>query len=109
MINHFDLFGLKQVFYYFRDRRPEDPEFKTSWFYKIVRHPIMLGFLVAFWATPVMTAGHLVFAVTTTAYILVAIKFLEERDLRKSMGEKYADYQNNVPMLIPFIKIKYKK
>lgn len=104
MINHFDLFGLKQVFYHFKNKPLNDPEFKTNWLYRIVRHPIMLGFLVAFWATPVMTAGHLIFTLTTTAYILVAIKFLEERDLEKSIGNKYTAYKKQVPMLIPFTK-----
>lgn len=66
----------------------------------------MLGFLIAFWATPVMTVGHLLFSVTTTLYILIAIKYLEEKDLRKSIGKNYEDYQENVPMLIPFSKIK---
>jgi protein-S-isoprenylcysteine O-methyltransferase Ste14 len=104
MINHFDLFGLRQVFYYFRNRPAGETSFKTNWLYRIIRHPIMFGFLVAFWATPVMTVGHLLFAVTTTAYILMAIKFLEERDLAKSLGEPYRKYQRNVPMLIPFTK-----
>lgn len=104
MINHFDLFGLKQVFYHFKNKPADDPEFKTNWLYRIVRHPIMLGFLIAFWATPVMTLGHLIFTVTTTAYILVAINFLEEKDLEKSIGEKYIEYKQKVPMLIPFSK-----
>jgi methanethiol S-methyltransferase len=106
MINHFDLFGLRQVFYYFRNMRAKNPEFRTIWFYKIVRHPLMLGFLIAFWATPVMTTGHFLFAVTTTAYILIAIKFLEEKDLKRSIGDSYVEYQDKVPMLIPFTKFK---
>ena len=104
MINHFDLFGLKQVFYYFKNKPADHIHFKTSWLYRIVRHPIMLGFLIAFWATPVMTAGHLLFSVVTTAYILVAIYFLEEKDLQQSIGKAYTTYQQNVPMLIPFTK-----
>jgi methanethiol S-methyltransferase len=103
MINHFDLFGLRQVFDNLTDKRDQGVKFKTNLFYTIVRHPIMLGFLIAFWSTPVMTLGHLVFSLTTTAYILVAVKFLEERDLRKAFGKEYEDYQRSVPMLIPFI------
>lgn len=106
MINHFDLFGLKQVYEYLKSRAPQPIPFKTSFLYSIVRHPIMLGFIIAFWATPVMTVGHLVFSMTTTLYILVAVKFLEERDLRKIHGETYTSYQKEVPMLIPFPKKK---
>ncbi len=104
MINHFDLFGLRQVFYHFKNKSTGDPAFTTNWFYRIVRHPIMLGFLIAFWATPVMTTGHLLFSIVTSAYILVAIKFLEEKDLEKSIGEKYKAYQRSTPMLVPFTK-----
>lgn len=106
MINHFELFGLKQIMENYKNRLPKSPAFQVNYFYKIVRHPIMLGFLIAFWATPVMTVGHLLFSVTTTLYILIAIKYLEEKDLRKSIGKNYEDYQENVPMLIPFSKIK---
>jgi methanethiol S-methyltransferase len=104
MINHFELFGLKQVFENLRTKyKPsEESTFKTTLFYKIVRHPIMLGFLIAFWATPVMTTGHLIFSLTTTAYILVAVKFFEEKDLKKLHGKEYEDYQKKVPMVIPF-------
>lgn len=104
MINHFDLFGLKQVFYHFKNKPLEDLEFKSNWFYRIVRHPIMLGFLIAFWATPLMTVGHFIFTLTTTLYILIAIKFLEERDLEKSIGAEYTAYKKKVPMLLPFTK-----
>lgn len=104
MINHFELVGLKQVFENFQNRYmvTEVGALKTNFFYTIVRHPIMLGFLIAFWSTPLMTAGHLIFSITTTLYILVAVKFLEERDLRKLHGREYEDYQRKVPMIIPF-------
>jgi protein-S-isoprenylcysteine O-methyltransferase Ste14 len=104
MINHFDLFGLKQVYNNLKSIPPQQMTFKLTWLYSIVRHPIMLGFLIAFWSAPVMSAGHLLFAVVTTAYILVAVKFLEERDLLKEFGEQYKSYQNKVPMIIPYIK-----
>ena len=102
MINHFELFGLKQAFDNFGDRLPGTATFKMNLFYTIVRHPIMLGLLIAFWATPVMTLGHLLFSIVTTSYILIAVKYLEERDLRKVFGKQYETYQRNVPMLIPF-------
>lgn len=104
MISHFELFGLTQIFDNFKSRTSQSPIFQTNYLYKIVRHPIMLGFLIAFWATPTMTLGHLLFAVVTSAYILVAVKYLEEKDLQKSLGEKYKNYQKEVPMLIPFTK-----
>ena len=102
MINHFDLFGLKQVFDNLRDKQNVSGEFKINYFYGIVRHPIMLGFIIAFWATPVMTLGHLVFSITTTLYILIAVKFFEERDLLKAHPVEYAAYKKKVPMVIPF-------
>jgi protein-S-isoprenylcysteine O-methyltransferase Ste14 len=103
MISHFDLFGLKQVWQYSRGRpRPHgDAPFVTRAYYRIVRHPLMLGFLVAFWATPTMTLGHLVFALATTGYILLAVKCLEERDLVAQYGDTYRDYQRRVPMILP--------
>ena len=104
MINHFELFGLRQIFDNFKNRQPQPQLFQNSFFYKIVRHPIMLGFLIAFWATPTMTVGHLLFTVVTTLYILIAVKYLEEKDLRNSLGKKYEDYQKKVPMLVPFTK-----
>lgn len=104
MISHFELFGLTQIFDNFKNRTSQSPKFQTNFLYKIVRHPIMLGFIIAFWTTPVMTVGHLLFASITTVYILIAVKYLEEKDLRKTLGEKYEDYQLKVPMIIPFTK-----
>ena len=104
MINHFELFGLKQIFDNLKNKQTPNPKFQTNYFYKIVRHPIMLGFIIAFWATPAMTVGHLLFSVITTIYILIAIKYLEEKDLRKHIGEQYEVYQKEVPMIIPFTK-----
>jgi methanethiol S-methyltransferase len=100
MINHFELFGLRQVYQHSRGVSPADLDFKTRFLYKFVRHPIMLGFIIAFWATPRMTVGHLLFAAVTTAYILVAIQ-LEERDLVNAHGETYIDYKRKVGMLVP--------
>lgn len=108
MISHFELFGLTQIFDNFKHKLPSSPHFQKNYFYKIVRHPIMLGFIIAFWAAPVMTTGRLLFAVVTTAYILVAVKFLEERDLKKAIGEDYEDYQKEVPMIVPFAKFSKK-
>jgi protein-S-isoprenylcysteine O-methyltransferase Ste14 len=104
MINHFHLFGLDQVFNNFRGKPATGLKFKEIFFYKFVRHPIMTGFIIAFWATPVMTTGHLLFAVTTTLYILIAVKYFEEKDLRDEIGEPYENYQRRVPMLVPFTK-----
>lgn len=108
MINHFELFGLAQIFNNLKNRQTPNPKFQTNFLYKIVRHPIMLGFLIAFWATPRMTVGHLLFTIVTTLYILIAVKYLEEKDLKKAIGEKYKTYQKEVPMLIPFTKRKKK-
>jgi protein-S-isoprenylcysteine O-methyltransferase Ste14 len=100
LINHFDLFGLRQVYLYLRGREYTQLRFATPGLYKYVRHPLYVGWLCAFWAAPMMTLTHLVFAVTTTAYILVAIQF-EEKDLVRAHGRLYADYRKRVPMLIP--------
>lgn len=104
MINHFHLFGLKQIFDNLQNNEIAGVKFKKIYLYKLVRHPIMLGFIIAFWATPVMTTGHLLFAVVTTVYIFIAVKYLEEKDLKDAIGEPYAEYQKEVPMIIPFIK-----
>jgi len=101
LIDHFELFGLKQTVSYAMGRPHEPPTFKERLFYHWVRHPLMLGFLIAFWATPTMSLGHLLFAVVTTAYILIAIQ-IEERTLVQLHGDHYRDYKRRVPMLIPF-------
>ena len=100
MVNHFELFGLTQVYHYLKGKELPPPSFRTPAFYKGVRHPIMLGFIIAFWATPRMSMAHLFFAVMTTAYILVAIQ-LEERDLIHMFGDRYLEYRKHVSMLAP--------
>lgn len=103
LINHFDLFGLRQAWRHAHGLGPApDAPFVTRAFYRVVRHPIMLGFLIAFWATPTMSTGHLLFAAMTTGYILFAVKLLEERDLVAHFGDTYRDYQRRVPMLLPW-------
>lgn len=101
MINHFELFGLRQVYAYCKEQPATETPFCTRYFYTFVRHPIMLGFLICMWAAPVMTTGHLLFSAVATAYIVLAVKYLEERDLRRALGDAYVEYQQRVPMLIP--------
>jgi protein-S-isoprenylcysteine O-methyltransferase Ste14 len=103
LIDHFDLFGLKQVWYQFAGRRPASPKFVTPLFYRLVRHPLYLGFILAFWGGPVKTVGGLLFATAMTAYILIAIR-LEERDLVGHLGTDYEAYRRRVPMLVPGLK-----
>lgn len=103
LINHFDLFGLRQVWLYLLGRPYTTLQFGTPGPYRLVRHPLYVGWLFAFWCTPTMTLAHLLFSIATTAYILIAIQ-LEERDLVREHGDAYEAYRRSVPMLIPFTR-----
>jgi protein-S-isoprenylcysteine O-methyltransferase Ste14 len=104
MIDHFDLVGLRQAMRSFRGQPYRHPPFTTRGFYRLVRHPLMLGFVIAFWAAPTMTLGHLFFAASMTIYIVIALQF-EEKDLLDALGEDYLDYRRRVPMLFPWTKL----
>ena len=103
MVDHFDLMGLRQVVLHLRGRPYTPPRFTEANVYRYVRHPMMVAFLVAFWATPVMTLGHLLLAVGMSSYIVVGT-LLEERDLLRAFGERYAAYRRRVPMLVPRLR-----
>jgi protein-S-isoprenylcysteine O-methyltransferase Ste14 len=103
MVSHLDLFGLRQVMLNFLGKPYTQLPFMTRGLYRVVRHPLMLGFIIAFWAAPTMTLGHLLFAAATTAYIVVALQF-EEKDLLDALGAAYHDYRRRVPMLVPWTK-----
>ncbi|MCF8474995.1 MAG: isoprenylcysteine carboxylmethyltransferase family protein [Emcibacter sp.] len=105
LIDHFELFGLSQVYRNMTNKERIHLRFVEPLFYKLVRHPIYTGFIIAFWATPVMTVGHMLFATLFTAQILISIPH-EEKDLEASLGEQYRNYMKKIPMLIPFLKIK---
>lgn len=101
MLDGLELFGVRQVLANFRERPLPATPFRTPGLYRLVRHPMMTGMLLTFWATPTMTHGRLLFAATVTGYIFAAVKWLEERDLRKTFGPEYERYQRDVPMLLP--------
>jgi protein-S-isoprenylcysteine O-methyltransferase Ste14 len=105
LINHFELFGLKQVWTHFGQRERKEATFRTPALYKIVRHPLYLGFVISFWSASRMSVGHLIFSIACTGYILLGIYF-EERDLVKTHGHAYRSYRERVPMLVPFCKGK---
>jgi len=100
LISHLDLFGLRQVLARARRTAYREPSFRQPLFYRVVRHPLLVGFLISFWATPRMSVGHLLFAVAGTGYILVAVRF-EEHDLRRSLGAQYERYAERVPRFVP--------
>ena len=103
MVSHFDLFGLRQVYLAWRGKPYTHIGFHARFLYRLVRHPLMLGFLIAFWAAPTMTAGHLLFSIAMTGYILIAVQ-LEERNLVTALGDQYRDYRRDVPMLVPLAR-----
>ncbi|AEV71426.1 putative protein-S-isoprenylcysteine methyltransferase [Mycolicibacterium rhodesiae NBB3] len=103
MIDHFELFGLKQVFAAWRAQPSAETGFRVTLLYRVVRHPLMMGFLIAFWAAPTMTWGRLLFATAMTTYILIALQ-IEEHDLIAALGSRYAEYRQRVPMLIPGLR-----
>lgn len=105
LINHFELFGLKQVWTFFGQKEHKEATFRAPALYKIVRHPLYLGFVIAFWSAPRMSLGHLIFSIACTGYILLGIYF-EERDLVMAHGQAYRSYRERVPMLVPFCKGK---
>jgi protein-S-isoprenylcysteine O-methyltransferase Ste14 len=107
MINHFDLFGLRQVYFHSTGKHYTDLHFRTTALYKYMRHPIMLGFIIAFWSAPTMTLGHLIFSIATTGYILIAVQ-IEERDLTKIFGDDYRKYKENVAGFFPSKKYEVK-
>lgn len=104
MIDHLDLVGLKQVHAHWKNRISAPVKFRKFGFYRLVRHPIMTGFLIAFWATPIMTTGHLLFALVTTGYIVIAVLRFEEKDLIAEIGTPYLEYKREVPAFIPSIR-----
>ena len=101
LIDHFDLFGMRQVFLHWRHREYRHPGFALPWLYRLVRNPLMLGFIIAVWATPTMTYGHLLFSAMITGYVFVGVAF-EERDLARVLGEEYRRYRARTPMLFPW-------
>lgn len=103
LINHFDLFGLRQVYLFFSGKEYTDAPFAEPWLYRLVQNPLMLGFMIAFWANPVMSQGHLLFSLVVTGYIFFGIT-VEERDLKAALGPDYIAYRSRTPMLIPFLK-----
>ena len=105
LLNHFELFGLSQVYSHMRSLESPAPVFRTPLLYRVVRHPLYLGFVIAFWSAPVMTGGHLLFSLATTGYILIGI-FFEERDLTQLFGDQYRSYRNRVSMLLPLPRRK---
>ncbi len=107
-INHLDLFGLEQVYLYLRGNNQAESAFRTPYLYKVVRHPMMVGLLIAFWAAPHMTLGHMLFAIGMTAFALIGIQ-MEERDLVRKFGEEYSAYQRRTAALVPFLIMKQRQ